>query len=105
MEEKVQVLTPLFECLKKENDDIISDIKDLREEANDLISNLKDDISTLEKEVDSLKVEIDNINQYEHGDGLVISGDIIPHSTPTENCKDIVLNLFWHHLNMNLGGD
>ena len=43
-EEVVQVLTSLFECLKKENNDIISDIKDLREEANDLISDLKDDI-------------------------------------------------------------
>ena len=104
-EEEVQVLTSLFECLKKENNDLISHIKDLREEVNDLISDLKDDISTLEKEVDSLKVEIDNINQYEHGDGLVISGDIIPQGTPTENCKDIVLNLFWHHFNINLGED
>ena len=50
-----------------------------------------------------LNVDIDNINQYEHGDGLVISGDKIPHGTPTENCKDIVLNIFWHHLNRNLG--
>ena len=33
---------------------------------------------------------------------LIISGDIIQHGTPTENCNDIVLNLFWHHLNMNL---
>lgn len=104
-EEVVQVITSLFECLKNENNDLISDIKDLRREVNDLISDLKDDISTIQKEVDSLKVEIDNINQYEHGDGLVISGDIIPHSTPTENCKDIVLNLFWHHLNINLGDD
>jgi len=95
-EEVVQVLTSLFECLKKENNDIISDIKDLGEEANDLISDLKDDVFNLDKEVDSLNVEIDNINQYEHGDGLVISGDIIPHGTSTENCKDIVLDLFWH---------
>ena len=101
----VQIITSLFECLKKENNDLISYIKELREEVNDLISNLREDISTIEKEVDNLKVEIDNIIQYEHGDGLVISGDIIPHSTPTENCKDIVLNLFWRHLNMNLGVD
>ena len=105
MEEVVQVVTSLFECLRTENNDIISDVKDLRKEMDDVISSYKDDISTLEKKVDSLKVEIDNINQYEHGDGLVISGDIIPHSTPTENCKDIVLNLFWHHLNINLGED
>ena len=39
------------------------------------------------------------------GDGLVISGDIIPHGTPTENVKDFVLNLFWHHLNINSGED
>ena len=104
-EEVVQVITSLFECLKNENNDLISNIKDLREEVNDLISDLKDDISTIQKEVDSLKVEIDNINQYEDGNGLVISGDIIPHSTPTENCKEIVLNLFWHHLNINLGDD
>ena len=52
-----------------------------------------------------LNVVIDNVNQYEHGCESVISGDIIPHGSPTENCKDIVLNLFWHHLNMNLGGD
>ena len=37
---------------------------------------------------------------------LVISGDIIPHSISTENYnKLIVLKLFWHHLNMNLGED
>ena len=32
MEEIVQVLTLLFECVKKENNNMISDIKDLREE-------------------------------------------------------------------------
>ena len=41
----------------------------------------------------------------EHVDGLVISGDIIPHGTRTENCKVIFVNIFWHHLNMNLGED
>ena len=48
----------------------------------------------------------DNINQYEHGDGLVFLGNIIPHDIPhgiLDNCKDIILDLFWHHLNMNLG--
>ena len=57
------------------------------------------------KKVDSLNVEIDIINQYEHEDGLVISGDIIPSGTPTENYKDIVLDLFWEHLNKNLYED
>ena len=51
---------------------MISDMKDLREEINGLISDLKDDISTLEKKFDSLNLEIDNIDQYEHGDRLVI---------------------------------
>ena len=60
-----------------------SDIKDLREEMYDLVSDLKVNISTLEKKVDSLNVDSDNNNQYEHGDALVISGDIIPHGTPT----------------------
>ena len=41
----------------------------------------------------SLNVELDNMNQYEHGDVLVISEDIIPHGSPIENCEDIVLNL------------
>ena len=36
------------------------------------------------------------ILQYEHGDELVISGDIITHKTPIDNCEDIVLTLFWH---------
>ena len=49
VEEVVLVLTSFFECLKKENNDIISDIKDLREEINDLVSNLKNNISTLER--------------------------------------------------------
>ena len=71
---------------------MILDVQGLREETNDLISDLKVDISTLEKKIDSLNVELDNINQYEHGDRLVISGDTIPHCSPTENCKDIVLN-------------
>ena len=82
-----------------------SDIKDLREEMYDLVSDLKVNISTSQKKVDTLKVEFDNIDQYKHGDGLVISGDIIPHGTQTENCKNVLFNLFWHHLNMNLGED
>ena len=45
------------------------------------------------------------INPYEHGVGLVISGDIISHGSPTDNCKDIVFNLFWHYLNTHLGED
>ena len=80
-------------------------LKDLREETYNLTSDSKEDISTLQKKVDTLNVEFDNINQYEHGDGLVISGDIISHGTPIENYKDIVLNIFWHHLNINLGKD
>ena len=35
----------------------------------------------------------------------MISGDIIPYDTPNENWKDVVFNLFWQHLNMNLGED
>ena len=54
---------------------MIWNIKDLREETYDLTYDLKEDISTLQKKVDALNVEFDNTNQYEHGDGLVISGD------------------------------
>ena len=64
-EEVVEVPTSLFECLNKENNYIISDTQDLREEINDLISDLNY-ISTLEKKVGSLNVEIDNINQNQH---------------------------------------
>ena len=71
------MVTSLFECVKQENNDIISNIKGLREETYDLSSNLKEDISTLQKKIDTLKVEFDIINQYEHGDALVVSGDII----------------------------
>ena len=84
---------------------MISNIKDLREETYDLTSDLKEDISILQKKIDALNVEFDNINRYEHNDGLVISGDIIPHGTPTENCRDIVFDLFYQHLNMNLDED
>ena len=71
--------------------------KDLREETNDLISDWKNDISSLEKKVDSLNVDIDDINQYECGDGLVISRDIIPHGTTTENlCSKFILAKFKH---------
>ena len=49
MEEIVHVSTSLFQCLKKEGDDIISDINDLGEENNNIISDLKDNISILEK--------------------------------------------------------
>ena len=101
----LHVITSLFECVKKESDGMISNIKDLREETYDITSDLKYDISTLEKEVERLNIEIDNINQYDHGARLVISEDIILRGSPTENCKDIVLNLFWHLLNMNLGED
>ena len=101
----LQMITSLFECVKKESDDMISNIKDLREETYDLTSDLREDIPTLQKKVDSLNLEYNNNNQYEDGNGLIISGNIVPHGTPTENCKDIVLNLFWHHLNINLNED
>ena len=81
MEKIVQVITSLFKCVKNENVNMISDIKDLREVKYHIISDLMDDISTLEKKVNRLNVKIDNINRYEHGDVLVISGDIIPHGT------------------------
>ena len=77
VEEIVQVITSLFECVKKENIEMISNIKDLREETNDLISDLKVDISTFENKVNSLNIEIDN-NQYEHGD-MLLSQDILFH--------------------------
>ena len=48
-EEVVQILTSLFECLKKESNHLISGIKYLRNETNALVSDLKDNISTLEK--------------------------------------------------------
>ena len=40
MEEVLQIITSLFECLKKGIDDTISDIKDLREEIKVFISDL-----------------------------------------------------------------
>ena len=73
MEEILEVLTSLFECRKKENNDIISDTKNLREETYDIISDAKHYISTLKKKIVSVNVEIDIINQYEHGDVLVNS--------------------------------
>ena len=35
----------------------------------------------------------------------IIDTDFYSICTPSENCKHIVLNLFWLHLNMNLGED
>ena len=62
MQEIVQVITSLFECVKNKNNDMILDIKDLMEEPNDIIPDLKIDISTLQKKFDNLNVELDNIN-------------------------------------------
>ena len=59
VEEIIQKITPIIECIKKKSDDMISDVKDLRIEVNDIISDLKNDISYLEKKVDSLNDEID----------------------------------------------
>ena len=79
---------------------MISDIKDLREEKNDSIFDLKVDVSTSGKKANSLCVELNNINHYEHRDWLVISRDIIPHGTSTENCNDslFILVTFKHEL-------
>ena len=49
----------------------------------------------MEKKDYSLNVYNNNNNQYEHGNGLVISRDIIPYGSPIENCKDIVFNLLF----------
>ena len=98
----LHVITTLFECVKKESDGMISNIKELREETYDITSDLHDDITILQKKIDSLNIEIDNINKYADSNGLIISGNIIPLGTATENCKDIVLNLFCRHLNINL---
>ena len=55
--------------------------------------------------IDSLNVEPGNINQYEHGYDLGISGEKIPYGITTENCRNIVIILFWQRSNMNLGKD
>ena len=55
MNEIVEVFTSLFECVKKENNDINSDIKDLRDETYVWIYNFRLDISTLENRVDGPK--------------------------------------------------
>ena len=60
MEEILQVITSLFDCLKKENNDMISDTKALREDTYEFITDLKVDISTLEKKVVSLNIALDN---------------------------------------------
>ena len=101
----LHVITSLFECVKKESDAMILNIKDLREETYDITSDLHDDITILQKKIESLNIEIDNINKYADSNGLIISGNIIPLGTATENCKDIVLNLFCRHLNINLNED
>ena len=46
MEEIVQVITSLFECVKRDNNDTITNTKELTEETYDLIADLKDNIST-----------------------------------------------------------
>ena len=60
MEEILQVITSLFDCLKKENNDMISDTKALREDTYEFITDLKVDISTLEKKFVSLNIALDN---------------------------------------------
>ena len=94
IQEIVHLITSHFECVQKDNNYMISDIKDLMEETYDLISDLRVDISTIQKKVDSLNVEFHNINQYEHGDKLVILKNIILQGTPTENRNDNVHNYF-----------
>ena len=49
MQEILHVITSLFDCVKKEDNDMNSDTKDLRDDTYELISDLKVDISTLEK--------------------------------------------------------
>ena len=98
IQDTVQIITSVFECVKKEND-TISNLKDLREET---WFNFGFKIRYFNFTEKSWR---NNINQYEHGDDLVIYEDIIPHGTITKNFIDIVLNLFWQHLNMNLGED
>ena len=49
MQEILHVITSLFDYVKKEDNDMNSDTKDLRDDTYELISDLKVDISTLEK--------------------------------------------------------
>ena len=56
MQEIVQAITSLFEREKEENNYMVSDVNDLKEETNDLISDIKIDISTLKNKVDNLNV-------------------------------------------------
>ena len=96
MQKIVQVITSLFECVKKENNDIISNIKDLREETNKWFNFwLKGRCFNFRKKVNCQQVSlIPNINQYGHGDELVISRYIIPHGSPTQNVGKLFLTFF-----------
>ena len=49
MQEILHVITSLFDYVKKEDNDMNSDTKYLRDDTYELISDLKVDISTLEK--------------------------------------------------------
>ena len=57
----LQIITSIFECVKKENDDMILNIEDLSENTYTLTFDLKEDISTLQKKVVSLNLEFDYI--------------------------------------------
>ena len=71
-------------------------------EKNSQANDLKDRVSTLEKKVEKLESLIDQTSQYERRDTLIISGEGIPISTPEENCKKIVIELFRQQLRLNI---
>ena len=71
-------------------------------EKNSQANDLKDRVSTLEKKVEKLESLIDQTSQYERRDTLIISGEGIPISTPEENCKNIVIELFRQQLRLNI---
>ena len=92
----------LFVNFMKEND----------AEKDQEISNLKQEVSNLRDRLQTLEEKQDGAGQYSRLDTLIISpkkdntGAFLSETVPTfdkaENTKDIVINLFKHHLKLNL---
>ena len=71
-------------------------------EKNSVAEELKERVSLLENKVEKLEASMDNTSQYDRRDTLIISGDSIPISSPEENCKKVVIDLFLAKLHLNI---
>ena len=88
--------------LTTDNSELKSKLEELTIKNDQDNGNMKGKILTMASKVSKLEDDLDTSAANELSDALLLSGATIPLETPTENSKQIVIDLLRDHVKINL---